>query len=252
MKEKEADKDNYIFGIRPIIEALNADKEIDKLLIQQDIRGPLITELRKAIKKNKTPYSHVPIQKLNFITKKNHQGVIGFISPVTTFNIEDIIPGLYEKGKVPFILILDRISDVRNFGAITRTAECVGVDAVIISKKGSAQINADAVKTSTGALHRIPICKESNLKETVQFLKESGVQIIGCTEKTDDLIYKNNYTVPTAIIMGSEENGISSQLLNLCDGKAKIPMIGEIASLNVSVAAGVILYEAIKQRLDNQ
>ena len=241
--------DDLIFGIRPVIEAINAGKEIEKLLIQKDIRGPLITELRKTIKKNKVPFSHVPVQKLNIITRKNHQGVVGFISPIETSNIEMVVPTIFEEGKTPFLLILDRVNDVRNFGAICRTAECAGVDAVIIPKKGSAQINADAIKTSTGAIHRIPICKVNNLINTIQFLKDSGIKIVACSEKTDDLIYTPDYKEPVAIIMGNEENGITSDLLKMSDHRAKIPMQGDIASLNVSVASGIILYEALKQRL---
>lgn len=240
---------HIIFGVRPIIEAINAGKEIDKLYIQRDIKGSGLSELRNAIKKAKIPFSHVPIQKLNRHTKSNHQGVIGFISPITLQKIEDIIPSLFESGKTPLLLILDKITDVRNFGAISRTAECAGVDAIVIPKRESAQINADAIKTSTGALHRIPVCKVDNLTDTVFFLKESGIQIIACTEKTDDTIYTPNYNNPTAIIMGSEEKGISNQLLKVSDHKAKIPLIGEITSLNVSVASGIILYEAVKQRL---
>jgi len=244
--EKE---DNLIFGIRAVIEAINAGKEIDKLYIHRDIKGSGLTELRNAIKKHKVPFSHVPIQKINKHTKSNHQGVLGFISPISTQHIEHIIPTLFEQGLTPLILILDKITDVRNFGAIARTAECAGVDAIIIPKKESAQINGDAIKTSTGALHRIPICKVNNLTDVVYFLKDSGLNIVSCTEKTDDTIYDADYKCPTAIIMGSEEKGISNQLLKVSDNKAKIPMAGEIASLNVSVAAGIILYEAVKQRL---
>ena len=239
---------HLIFGIRPIIEAINAGKEIDKLYIQRDIKGSGLSELRNAIKKAKVPFSHVPIQKINKHTSGNHQGVIGFISPIALQDIEDIVPTLYESGKSPFILILDKITDVRNFGAIARTAECAGVNAIIVPKRESAQINADAIKTSTGALHRIPVCKVNNLTDTVFFLKESGIQIIACTEKASETIYDLDYTKPSAIIMGGEEKGISNQLLKVCDNKGKIPLIGEIASLNVSVASGIILYEAVKQR----
>jgi len=247
MKEKE----NIIFGVHPIIEAINSGKEIDKIYIQSDISGPGLTELRKAIKKGKVPFSHVPVQKLNRHTSGNHQGVIGFISPIETQDIEDILPQLFEQGKVPFILILDRITDVRNFGAIVRTAECAGVDAIIIPKRESAQINEDAIKTSTGAIFRVPICKVDNLTDTVYLLKDSGLLIVGCTEKTNTTVYESNYTEPVAVIMGNEEKGIANQLLKNCDSLAKIPMAGEIASLNVSVAAAIILYEAVKQRLGN-
>jgi 23S rRNA (guanosine2251-2'-O)-methyltransferase len=246
MKEKE----NIIFGVHPIIEAIKAGKEIDKIYIQSDISGPGLTELRKAIKQGKVPFSHVPIQKLNRHTSGNHQGVVAFISPIETQDIEDILPQLFEQGKVPFILMLDRITDVRNFGAIVRTAECAGVDAIIIPKRESAQINEDAIKTSTGAIFRVPICKVDNLTDTVYLLKDSGLKIVGCTEKTNMTLYQSDYTEPVAIIMGSEENGIGNQLQQNCDSLAKIPMAGEIASLNVSVAAAIILFEAVKQRLN--
>jgi len=242
------EKENIIFGVRPVIEAINAGKEIDKLYIQRDISGSGLTELRNAIKKAKIPFSHVPAFKLNKYTSGNHQGVIGFISPVDFHNIETIIPTLYEQGKVPFILVLDKITDVRNFGGISRTAECAGVDAILIPKRESAQLNEDAIKTSAGALHRIPVCKAENLTDAVLFLQASGLKIIACTEKTENSIYAIDYKSPIAIVMGGEEKGISNQLLKLCDEKAKIPMVGEIASLNVSVAAAIIIYEAVKQR----
>lgn len=247
MKEKE----NIIFGVHPIIEAIKAGKEIDKIYIQSDISGPGLTELRKAIKQGKVPFSHVPVQKLNRHTNGNHQGVVAFISPIETQDIEDILPQLFEQGKVPFILMLDRITDVRNFGAIARTAECAGVDAIIIPKRESAQINEDAIKTSTGAIFRVPICKVDNLTDTVYLLKDSGLTVVGCTEKTTATLYESDYTEPVAIIMGNEEKGIANQLLKNCDSLAKIPMAGEIASLNVSVAAAIILFEAVKQRLLN-
>lgn len=246
MKEKE----NIIFGIHPVIEAIKSGKEIEKVYIQQDIQGQGLTELRNVIKKSKIPFSHVPVQRLNKYTQGNHQGVLCFISPIETQDIEDIIPQLFEAGKVPLILILDRVTDVRNFGAITRTAECLGVHAVVIPKRESAQINEDAIKTSSGAIYRIPICKVDNLTDTVFMLKESGINVVACTEKTDQLISSVDFTQPTAIIMGSEETGIANQLLKNSNNLGKIPMVGEIASLNVSVAAGMVLYEVVKQRLN--
>lgn len=246
MKEKE----NIIFGIHPIIEAIKSGKEIDKIYIQQDIQGQGLTELRNVIKKSKVPFSHVPVQRLNKYTQGNHQGVIGFISPITTQDIEAVVIQLFEEGKVPLILILDRVTDVRNFGAITRTAECLGVHAIVIPKRESAQINEDAIKTSSGAIYRIPICKVDNLTDTVFMLKDSGINVVACTEKTDQLISAVDFTEPTAIIMGSEETGIANQLLKNSNDLGKIPMIGEIASLNVSVAAGMVMYEVVKQRLN--
>jgi 23S rRNA (guanosine2251-2'-O)-methyltransferase len=239
---------NYIFGIRAIIEAVNAGKTIDKLFIQKGLHNDLFAELWKLVRLKRINYKHVPLEKINRLTRKNHQGVFAFISPIDFHNIEDVVPALYEQGKNPLILVLDRITDVRNFGAIARTAECAGVDAIIIPEQNAAAINADAIKTSAGALHKITVCRTWNLKLALQFIKDSGIKLIGCTEKTQDNMYKPDYTPPTAIIMGSEEDGVSPEFLKMCDARAKIPMAGKIASLNVSVATGVILYEAIRQR----
>jgi 23S rRNA (guanosine2251-2'-O)-methyltransferase len=239
---------NYIFGIRAIIEAVEAGKTIDKLFIQKGLHNDLFAELWKLVREKRINYKHVPLEKINRLTRKNHQGVFAFISPIDFHNIEDVVPALYEQGKNPLILVLDRITDVRNFGAIARTAECAGVDAIVIPEQNAAAINADAIKTSAGALHKITVCRTWNLKLAIQFMKESGIQLIGCTEKTQDDMYKADYTTPTAIIIGSEEDGVSPEFLKMCDARAKIPMAGKIASLNVSVATGVILYEALRQR----
>ncbi len=244
------EKENIIFGVHPVIEAINAGKEIDKLYIQRDIKGSGLTELRNAVKKAKIAFSHVPIQKINRHTSGNHQGVLAFISPIDLADIETVIPTLFDEGKMPLILVLDKLTDVRNFGAIARTAECAGVDAIVVPKRESAQINADAIKTSAGALHNIPVCKVNNLTDCVMFLQASGLKVVGCTEKTEQSIYEVDFNSPTAVVMGSEEKGISNQILKICDDKAKIPMAGEISSLNVSVAAGIILYEAVKQRIN--
>ena len=239
---------NFIFGIRPIIEAIEAGKTIDKLFIQKGLHNNLFAELWKLVRLRRINYKHVPLEKINRLTRKNHQGVFAFISPIDFYNIEDVIPALYEEGKNPLILVLDRITDVRNFGAIARTAECAGVDTILIPEQNAAAINADAIKTSSGALHKITVCRTWNLKLALQFLKNSGIQLIACTEKTQDNMFKADYTPPTAIIMGSEEDGVSPEFLRMCDARAKIPMSGKIASLNVSVATGVILYELIRQR----
>jgi 23S rRNA (guanosine2251-2'-O)-methyltransferase len=239
---------NYIFGIRAIIEAVEAGKTIDKLFIQKGLHNDLFAELWKLVREKRINYKHVPLEKINRLTRKNHQGVFAFISPIDFHNIEDVIPKLYEEGKNPLVLVLDRITDVRNFGAIARTAECAGVDTILIPEQNAAAINADAIKTSAGALHKVTVCRTWNLKLALQFMKESGIQLIGCTEKTQDDMYKPNYTTPTAIIIGSEEDGVSPEFLKMCDARAKIPMNGKIASLNVSVATGVILYEALRQR----
>jgi len=250
-KNNQEEEKNFIFGIRAIIEAVEAGKTIDKLFIQKGLHNDLFAELWKLVRLKRINYKHVPLEKINRLTRKNHQGVFAFISPIDFHNIEDVVPALYEQGKNPLILVLDRITDVRNFGAITRTAECAGVDAILIPEQNAAAINADAIKTSAGALHNITVCRTWNLKLSLQFLKDSGIQLIACTEKTQDNMYKPEYSPPTAIIMGSEEDGVSPEFLKLCDGKAKIPMNGKIASLNVSVATGVILYEAIRQRNDS-
>ena len=239
---------NYIFGIRAIIEAMKSDKEIDKILVKKGLDNELARELLSPARSLGIPIQYVPIQKLDSITKKNHQGVIAYLSEIAYFNIEEIIPKLYEDRKNPLILILDEITDVRNFGAICRSAECAGAHAVIIPAKGAAQVNADAIKTSAGALHKIKVCRSSNLKETIKFLKNSGLQITTATEKTDTLYYDVDFTTPCAIILGSEETGVSNELFILSDNAAKIPIFGEIESLNVASAASVLLYEIVRQR----
>ena len=237
-----------IFGIRAVIEAIKSGKEIESLYIQRGLSGGLITELKTLLHEFGITAQQVPIEKLNRLTPKNHQGAVAFISPIIYQKIENIIPEIFEKGETPLILVLDAITDVRNMGAIARTAECAGVHAIVIPAKGSAQINPDAVKTSAGALYTIPVCRHDNFLQTVKFLQESGLQLVCCTEKTNDFIYKPDYTAPTAIVMGSEEDGVRNEIIRIADHLAKIPMYGEIESLNVSVATGVILYEAIRQR----
>ncbi len=245
MKENK----NGIFGLRPIIEAIESGKTIDKLFVQKGLQGEIFSELRKLIREFEIPTQFVPVEKLNRLTRKNHQGVFAFLSPIEFHKIDNLLPQIYEQGKNPFFLILDRISDVRNFGAIARTAECVGVDAIVIPQKGSASVNADAVKTSAGALYNIPICKEENLKKTVKFLQESGIKVVCATEKSNDLIYKADFKSPVAIVMGSEEDGVSDEILRISDANVKLPMTGKTSSLNVSVACGVFLFEAIRQRM---
>lgn len=241
--------ENLIYGTRAVIEAIQSGKEIERIFIQQSVNNPLMNDLKTLLKKNNIIYQAVPVEKLNRFTRTNHQGVVGFLSSINYFKIEEIIPLIYEAGRVPLVMLLDRITDVRNFGAIARTAECCDVDAIVIPSKGAAQINADAMKTSSGALNRVKVCREHNLKMVIEFLKESGIQIIACTEKTNDVISSIDFTLPTAIIMGSEEDGISPEYLKRCDKKVKIPLKGNISSLNVSVAAGIVLYEVIRQRL---
>jgi 23S rRNA (guanosine2251-2'-O)-methyltransferase len=242
------ESNQLVFGIRAVIEAIRAGKEIESLYIQRGLGGELLHELKQLLNEYQIAAQQVPVEKLNRITMKNHQGVIAFISPIIYQKIEDIIPQIFEKGETPLILILDSITDVRNMGAIARTAECCGVHAIVVPAKGSAQINPDAIKTSAGALYKIPVCRHDNFFQTVRFIQESGLQIVACTEKTQDFIYKPDYTGPTAIVMGSEEDGVRNEIIRMADHLAKIPMYGEIESLNVSVATGVILYEAIRQR----
>jgi 23S rRNA (guanosine2251-2'-O)-methyltransferase len=248
MMEKNYDE-QLIYGIRPVMEAVNAGKEIDGIYITRGGRSELMTELKSLLKEKNISWKEVPVEKLNRLTKKNHQDVVCFISSVTYQSIEDIVPFVFEKGEVPLILILDRITDVRNFGAIARTANCAGVHAIVIPSRGAAQVNGDAVKTSAGALNTIPICKEKNLHDTILFLKESGLQILAATEKTNDLLYDADFSSPSAVIFGSEEDGISNDLLKLSDRKINIPLLGNISSLNVSVACGIVLFEAIRQRM---
>lgn len=238
-----------IYGIHPVMEALEAGKEIDKVLIQMGLRVEHFRELIQMLEEREIPYQTVPIQKLNRVTGKNHQGIIAFISPVEYMDIEKLLPIIFEQGQNPFLLILDRITDVRNFGALARTAECAGVHAIIIPSRGAAQINEDAVKTSSGALMNIPVCRSANLKNTFRFLHDSGLQIVAVTEKAKSDYYNSDLTLPTALVMGSEEDGISEAYLKLCDKLVRIPLLGEVMSLNVSVAGGVLMYEVVKQRL---
>jgi 23S rRNA (guanosine2251-2'-O)-methyltransferase len=248
-RDHELNTDNMIFGTRAVIEAVNAGKEIDKIIIQKGLSNQLYNELRKAIKDLDIPIQIVPPEKIARLTSKNHQGVLAFISQITYYEVEDLLADVFEKGKVPLVLILDRVTDVRNFGAIARSADCAGVDFIVIPSRGAAQINADAVKTSAGALNRMKVCRVDNLKNTIEYLKDSGLQIIACHEKTSNYHFNAELTKPSAIIMGSEENGISNEYLKRSDMQVKIPMVGNIASLNVSVATGIILFEAVKQRL---
>lgn len=241
-------KENRIFGLHPVLEAINSGKSIDKLIVQKGLRGDLANELQNKARKEGIPIQYVPVQKLNRLTSKNHQGVFAFLAPIDFHDIENILPLIYEQGKTPLILILDRLSDVRNFGAIARTAECCGVDAIIIPETGAAAVNEDAMKTSAGALFKIPICREKSLKNVVDFLQLSGLSIVCATEKTEKTVYEADLVKPLAIVMGNEGDGVSNDILKRANELAKIPMRGEIGSLNVSVACGVLLYETLRQR----
>ena len=242
-------KTTLIYGLRPALEAVNSGKEIDKILIQTGLKGELFKELFALIRTQKIPFQYVPQERFKKFTNGNHQGVLCFMSAVVYQSVYDILPTVYEQGKTPFILILDKITDVRNLGAIARSAECAGVDAIVLPAKGGAQLNEDAVKTSAGALHKIPVCRHHNLKEVIQYLKDSGLQIIGVTEKAENYYFNTSFTEPLALLMGNEYEGIAWDYLRECTGEVKIPMVGEIESLNVSVATGIVLFEVVKQRL---
>ena len=238
-----------IFGIRAIIEAINANETIDKVFLQKGLRGELFSELEALLRKQGISTSYVPIEKLNRLTKKNHQGAVAQISPIEFYDLETLVLSVVESGKTPLFLLLDQLSDVRNFGAIIRTAECTGVSGIIIQKKGGAPVNGDTIKTSAGAVFKIPICKVDHIKDAVFYMQASGIKVIAATEKTQNTLYDISFKEPCAIIMGSEDRGINPSTLKVVDAKAKLPLLGDIESLNVSVACGAFLYEAVRQRL---
>ncbi len=231
------------------MKTINSDKAIDKVFLQKGLRGELFQELEALLRKERLNTSYVPVEKLNRLTNNNHQGVVATISPIEFYDIDNLVLNVIESGKTPLFLLLDQISDVRNFGAIIRTAECTGVDGIIIQKKGGAPVNGDTIKTSAGAVFKIPFCKVDHIKDAMFHLQASGIKIIAATEKTNKTIYDISFKEPCAIIMGSEGKGINPSVLKLADEKAKLPLLGEIESLNVSVACGAFLYEAVRQRL---
>lgn len=243
------EKSDYIFGLRAIMEAIGSGKSIDKILLRRDLGGDLAKELIEKIKGLDIVVQRVPAEKLNRITMKNHQGAIAILSPVGYQRLDNIIPLLYEEGKTPLILVLDGITDARNFGAIARSADCAAVDAIVIPERGSASATSDAVKASAGALFYVPVCRERDTLTAVKKLKENGYLIVGASEKGKKSYVDIDYTVPVAIVMGAEDTGISSDVLRQCDELGAIPILGNIGSLNVSVAAGIMLYEAVRQRL---
>lgn len=245
---KGAQDKDFIFGTRAVMEAIHSERQLDKILVDKDGKSDLIKELLSLAKSSNIPVVRVPEAKLNRITRKNHQGVIAHVSAIEYASIDHVVDSCFSKGISPLILVLDRITDVRNFGGIARTAECARVHAVIIPEKGSAQINSDAVKTSAGALSHLPVSRVKNLYYAIKELKKMGLKIVAITEKTDRLMYEADFTEPTVLLLGSEEDGISAELMNLADEIVKIPMSGKIESLNVSVAAGVLIYEALRQR----
>ncbi|WP_345027249.1 23S rRNA (guanosine(2251)-2'-O)-methyltransferase RlmB [Ravibacter arvi] len=244
--KKRPPQGDMAFGVQPVLETLRSGKEVERLFIQREMG---MNEIVKLAESRQIAIHRVPLEKLNRLTRKNHQGVVCFLSPIRYAPVHNVLTQVYEAGKVPLFLLLDRVTDVRNFGAIVRTAECAGVQAVIVPAKGGAMINADAMKTSSGALNYMPICREESLKEVVRYLLESGLQCIACTEKSSTPLYQADFTTPTVIIMGSEEDGISPDLLELAGVRVAIPLLGEVDSLNVSAAASVILYESVRQRI---
>lgn len=241
-------REDMVFGIRAVIEAVEAGKEIDRVLLKRDFSGELAGELFAVLKDNGIRPQRVPVEKLNAITRKNHQGVIAYISPVNYQPIEEIIASVYDRGETPFIVVLDHITDVRNFGAIARTAECAGVHAVVIPSRGSVTVTADAVKTSAGALLTLPVCRPKSLEDALKYMKSCGLQIVTASEKASTNYTKADMTLPTAIIMGAEDKGVSATLSAISDVAVSMPQFGKIASLNVSVATGILLYEVVRQR----
>lgn len=242
------DNETTIFGIRAIIEAIKSGKTIDKVFMQKELHGELFKELEAHIRSQSINSSYVPVEKLNRLTKGNHQGAVAQISPIEFHDIDDLVMQVLESGKTPLFLLLDQLSDVRNFGAIVRTAECTGVNGIIIQKKGGAPINGDTIKTSAGAIFKMPICKVDHIKDAVFHMQSSGIRVIAATEKADNYVFDVSFKEPCAIIMGSEGRGINPSVLKVVDDQAKLPILGDIESLNVSVACGAFLYEAVRQR----
>lgn len=246
--KREHNNEDFIFGIRAVIEAIRAGKDVDKVLIKRGLSGDLIKELYTELQNHQIPYQMVPDEKLSRVSQKNHQGVIALVSPISFSVFEEEVARLFESAKEPFILALDEITDVRNFGAIVRSAECAGVDVIVIPEKGSARIGSDAVKTSAGALYKLPICRVTSLKKALQYAQQSGIKVFGATEKTSEVYYRQNLTGPICLVMGSEDIGLSVEVIRTCDHLIKIPILGQIESLNVSAAASVLLYEVVRQR----
>lgn len=239
---------HQIYGIRPVMEAVAAGKSISKIFIQKGLRGTLFYELEALLKKSGIPCAYVPVEKLNQLAPKNHQGVVALISPVEFYELEEQVISVTESGKTPLFLLLDGISDTRNFGAIIRAASCTGVHAIVIPQRGTAPVTDDTVKTSAGAVFNVPICQVTHLKDAIYYLQASGIQVVAATEKASHTLYEVSFKEPTAIIMGAEDKGINPSLFKIADKKAKIPIQGNIPSLNVSVACGVFLYEVLRQR----
>lgn len=245
------DKSQVVFGIRAVIEAIESGKQVDKVLMKKDLGGELARELLSVTREYNVPVQRVPVERINKVTRKNHQGVIAFMAAVDYYHVDDIVPALYDEGINPLVVVLDGVTDVRNFGAIARTCECACVNCIVIPERNSVSVNADAVKTSAGALNYLPVCRERNLVKAVQYLRDSGFKVMGASEKTDLNYTKADFTGPVAIVLGAEDTGISTDVLKLCDTLVAIPEFGQINSLNVSVAGGIMIYEVVRQRLND-
>ena len=245
------DKSQVVFGIRAVIEAIESGKQVDKVLMKKDLGGELARELLSVTREYNVPVQRVPVERINKVTRKNHQGVIAFMAAVDYYHVDDIVPALYDEGINPLVVVLDGVTDVRNFGAIARTCECAGVNCIVIPERNSVSVNADAVKTSAGALNYLPVCRERDLVKSVQYLRDSGFKVMGASEKTDLNYTKADFTGPVAIVLGAEDTGISTDVLKLCDTLVAIPEFGQINSLNVSVAGGIMIYEVVRQRLND-
>ncbi len=246
---KQQNKNDFIFGIRAVMEAVKAGKHIDKVLVKRGLNGELSKELMVLLKQYDIPFVFAPEEKLQRVTRKNHQGVIAYLSPIEFYNLEELVAQTFEKGEMPFFIMLDSVTDVRNFGAIVRTAECAGVQGVIVAEKGSARIGSDAVKTSAGALYNMPVCRVKSIKNAIQYLQQSGIKVFGASEKTEQVYFNEEYKNPLCIVMGAEDTGLSPDAIKHCDQLIKIPITGKIESLNVSVAMGILVYEVVKHRL---
>lgn len=245
------DKSQVVFGIRAVIEAIESGKQVDKVLMKKDLGGELARELLSVTREYNVPVQRVPVERINKVTRKNHQGVIAFMAAVDYYHVDDIVPALYDEGINPLVVVLDGVTDVRNFGAIARTCECAGVNCIVIPERNSVSVNADAVKTSAGALNYLPVCRERNLVKAVHYLRNSGFKVMGASEKTNLNYTKADFTGPVAIVLGAEDTGISTDVLKLCDTLVAIPEFGQINSLNVSVAGGIMIYEVVRQRLND-
>lgn len=240
---------DIIFGLHAIIEAIEAGKTIDKLMLKKDLSGDLARTLINLARERDITIQRVPVEKLNRLTRKNHQGAVAMLAAVTYYRVEQVLPAVYDEGMNPFFVVLDGVTDVRNFGAIARTCDCAGVSAVVIPEKGSVTVNGDAVKTSAGALNYLPVCREKSLQEAIKYLRDSGCRIIGTSDKNSVNYTSEDYTGPVVLVLGSEGKGISREVMRLCDAFVKIPEFGNINSLNVSVAGGIMMYEVVRQRL---